>query len=162
MTISSDWEAELAAFLNELSAVQQELLELLALKRQRLSAADLPGLAALADREQDVAARLSACHERRGELLRDAQAQGLPGDSLQSVQAALPARSAELQTSVRQAVSRSRLLQHQSLANWVLTQRTLLYLSQLLELIGTGGRSRPTYSMGKPQGATGALVDRAA
>jgi hypothetical protein len=162
MTQHSDWEGELAAFLTDLTAVQQELLELLASKRERLARADLEGLARLAEREHGLAARLETCHQRRAELLRKAKAQGLPGDSLQAAQASLPEPRAELGASMRQAASRARLLEHQSLTNWVLTQRTLLYLSQLLELIGTGGRSRPTYSKSEPRDATGALMDRAA
>ena len=38
-----------------------------------------------------------------------------------------------------------RLLQHHSLTNWVLVQRTLIHLSQVLEIIATGGRLKPTY-----------------
>jgi hypothetical protein len=157
-----DWESDLAGFLNELSAVQGELLELLATKRRRLAAADLEGLAALNAHEQELASRLQACQDRRTQLLRRAQAEGLRGDSLQSLHATLPARQESLAQDVRQAAARSRLLQQESLANWVLTQRTLLYLSQLLELIGTGGRKSPTYSKGEPAGARGALMDRAA
>lgn len=156
----TDWDKELAGFLNDLSAVQSDLLDLLANKRKALAAADLAGLATLEQRERDLTSRLQVCHNRRGELLRRAAQEGLPGDSLQSLQAALPAP--EHATGMRQAAAQTRLLQHQSLTNWVLTQRTLLYLSQLLEIIGTGGRPRPTYSKGEPSGATGALVDRAA
>jgi hypothetical protein len=156
----TDWDAELAAFLNELSSVQSDLLDLLANKRKSLAAADLASLAALEQRERELTARLQACHNRRGELLRRAAQEGLPGDSLQSLQAALP--SSEQAPQMRQAAAQTRLLQHQSLTNWVLTQRTLLYLSQLLEIIGTGGRARPTYGKGGSPGATGALVDRAA
>jgi hypothetical protein len=53
-------------------------------------------------------------------------------------------------------------LQHQSLTNWVLVQRTLLHLSQLIEIIATGGRLKPTYGKGSDHQAGGALVDRAA
>jgi hypothetical protein len=162
MTMHGDWEADLAGFLNELSAVQGELLELLSAKRSLLAMADLEGLAALGAREQELTERLESCHERRTELVREAQDQGLEGDSLQSLHAAMPSRQAALEKNVRQAAARSRLLQQESLANWVLTQRTLLYLSQLLELIGTGGRTRPTYSKEESGGARGALVDRAA
>ncbi len=162
MTNHSDWEAELAAFLDELSAVQGELLDLLSAKRKRLAVADLDGLAALGPRELELGARLEACQERRTQLLKSAQSQGLAGDSLQSLHAGMPSHQAAVQKNVRLTAARSRLLQQESLANWVLTQRTLLYLSQLLELIGTGGRSRPTYSKGQPASATGALMDRAA
>jgi hypothetical protein len=157
-----DWETELAGFLNELSSVQTELLDLLTTKRKRLAAADLVGLAELADREQELTARLHACQEARASLLRQAQTHGWPGDSLQSVQASRPQGSAGMDSTFRQAAARTRLLQQESISNWVLTQRTLLYLSQLLELIGTGGRRRPTYGKGEPACATGALMDRAA
>jgi hypothetical protein len=74
-----------------------------------------------------------------------------------------------MQASIREAAERSRLLQHQCLTNWVLVQRTLLHLSQLIEIIATGGRLQPTYSNStdrhSPHGGAmvgGALVDRAA
>jgi hypothetical protein len=53
------------------------------------------------------------------------------------------------------------MLQHQSLANWVLVQRTLLHLSQLIEIVATGGEKPPTYQRSGPVAASGALVDRA-
>ena len=56
--------------------------------------------------------------------------------------------------------ARMRLLQHQSLANWVLAQRTILHLSQLLEIIATGGQLQPTYSRDEPSDSRGALVDK--
>jgi hypothetical protein len=63
---------------------------------------------------------------------------------------------------MREAADRSRLLQHQSLTNWVLVQRTLLHLSQMIEIIATGGRPKPTYEKGPGSNSGGALVDRAA
>jgi hypothetical protein len=54
------------------------------------------------------------------------------------------------------------LLQHESLTNWVLVQRSLLHLSQLIEIVATGGRTQPTYGNGSRRLSCGALVDRAA
>jgi hypothetical protein len=119
----------------------------------------------MAGREQQLIDRLQACHERRQQLLARAEAEGLPGDSIDSLSRRLPAQSrARLQASIQEAASRSRLLQHQSLTNWVLVQRTLLHLSQLIEIIATGGRAKPTYGNGSDRvaAATGALVDQAA
>ena len=58
--------------------------------------------------------------------------------------------------------TRMRLLQHQSLTNWVLAQRSILHLSQLLEIIATGGRLQPTYGRDESSASSGALVDREA
>jgi len=54
------------------------------------------------------------------------------------------------------------LLQHHSLVNWVVIQRTLLHLSQMLEIIATGGRLQPTYGKGESSTASGTLMDWAA
>ncbi|MEX0586964.1 MAG: flagellar export chaperone FlgN [Pirellulales bacterium] len=149
--------------LTELSAVQDELLAFLTVKRKLLGAADAVGLAGMQHRELDLTERLQRCHERRGELLAQAAGQGLPSDSLRALGASLPKSERQsLDDSMRQAAARSRLLQHHSLTNWVLTQRTLLHLAQLLEIIGTGGRTSPTYGKGELRGASGAMVDHAA
>ena len=57
---------------------------------------------------------------------------------------------------------RSRQVQQRNLTNWVLAQRALIHWSQLLEIIATGGRMRPTYGKGDSAGGPGALVDQAA
>jgi hypothetical protein len=67
-----------------------------------------------------------------------------------------------VQASIREAANRTQLLRHQSLTNWVVVQRSLLHLSQLIEIIATGGRPKPTYDKGPGSHSGGALVDRAA
>jgi FlgN protein len=157
------WESDIGGLLAELAEVQSALLGTLSDKRQLLAAGDQEALLAMAGREQAVAARLQACHERRQQLLAKANADGLPSDSIQSLSGELPAESRErVQASIREAAHRTQLLQHQSLANWVLVQRSLLHLSQLIEIIATGGRLQPTYGKGSDHAASGALVDRAA
>ena len=63
---------------------------------------------------------------------------------------------------VNEAAAQMRLLQHQSLTNWVLAQRSILHLSQLLEIIATGGQLQPTYGRGDSPTPSGALVDKEA
>jgi hypothetical protein len=164
------WESDIAALLTELAEVQSALLGLLAEKRQILATSDHQALTAMASREQQLIDRLQACHNRRQELLARAQSEGLPADSILSLSNRLPPENRErVQAGLTQASEQSRLLQHQSLTNWVLVQRTLLHLSQLIEIIATGGRLKPTYGNGSDRHASrrdaivgGALVDRAA
>ena len=157
------YESDIGGLLAELAEVQTALLGTLSEKRQMLAAGDQSALSAMAGREQELANRLQACHERRQLLLARANADGLPSDSIRSLSGELPAASRDrLQASIREAASRTQLLQHQSLANWVLVQRSLLHLSQLIEIIATGGRLQPTYGKGSDRAASGALVDRAA
>jgi hypothetical protein len=161
--MNNTWEAEIGSLLSELADVQSELLETLHEKRRILASNDHEGLTAMAVREQALVERLQSCHERRQQLLNRASEEGLPSDSIRSLSSHLPVGSrGRMQASIREAADRSRLLQHQSLTNWVLVQRTLLHLSQMIEIIATGGRPRPTYGKGSDRAQSGALVDRAA
>lgn len=156
------WDEELAALLTDLSSVQAELLDLLTRKRQLLVSADLDGLAEMQPDEERLAAHLQACHDRRAGLLQQAAEQGLPSTSVRDLTAALPRQQRQdLTSQVKRTAARARLLQHQSLANWVLAQRTVLHLSQILEIIATGGRLQPTYGKDNALAAGGSLVDQA-
>jgi hypothetical protein len=161
--MDDNWESEIAGLLTELADVQSALLVVLAEKRESLAAANHAALGATAGREEQLLDRLRACHERRRQLLARAQTEGLPSDSIGSLSKHLPRESrGRLQAEIADAAGRSRLLQHQSLTNWVVVQRTLLHLSQMIEIIATGGRQRPTYGKGSDRAPSGALVDRAA
>lgn len=161
--MNESWESEIGGLLAELAEVQSALLGALDEKRRLLVAGDQAALVAMGTREQELASRLQGCHERRQQLLARAGGEGKPADSIRSLSDRLPAASrSRMQASMREAEARTRLLQHQCLANWVLVQRSLLHLSQLIEIIATGGRMQPTYGKGSDRVAGGALVDQAA
>ena len=156
------WESEIAELLSRLSETQRQLLALLDRKRKMLVQRDQSGLASLATEEQALCNELQACHQRRQELLEQADSAGLPADSIQSLAGALPAESAaKLEKPLGESLERSRLLRHQSVAQWVVVQRTLLHLSHMLEIIATGGQSKPTYGSVGASTGNGALMDQA-
>jgi hypothetical protein len=161
--MSTIWESELASLLTELTSVQDELLAFLADKRQSLVAMDRQRLEGLQTVEEQLIDRLRNCQRRRQELLALAASESLPSASLRSLAGSLPAEQrAGLEQQIAVAAQRASLLQHQSLANWVFVQRTLLYLTRVLEIIATGGRSEPTYGRSESVRSGGALVDQAA
>lgn len=155
------WDQQIASLLTDLSAVQTDLLALLSEKRKLIAASDGAALEALGTGEAKLTERLMQCHHRRQQLLANAQEQGKPSDSLQSLTASLPrAQRNRLRPEVNSARQQAKLLQHQSLTNWVLVQRTLLHLSQMIEIIASGGQMKPTY--GRDANARGGnLVDQA-
>jgi hypothetical protein len=156
-------ESEIAGLLGELSAVQRDLLDTLTRKRTMLAAGDGASLTAIAGDEQQLLTRLQACQERRQRLLEQAAADGLPADSIRTLAGALaPESRKRFRGEVEESQHRSRQLLNESLTNYVLVQRTLLHLSQLVEIIATGGRMKPTYGKGSDCQDHGALVDRAA
>src|SRR5262245_56341267 len=147
--MQAHWENDLADLLRELTAVQAELLQVLTEKQQLLSRADTAKVATMQDREQSLVQRLEYCHQCRSAILRHAAEEGLPSGTLRALTAVLPSQKRDaLASQLNLAEARGRLLRHQSLANWVIAQRTLLHLAQLLEIIATGGRPCPTYEQG--------------
>jgi hypothetical protein len=157
-----NWASELAALLARLSAAQRELLSLLSTKREMIVERDHNGLAALAAREGELAAELQACQARRLQLLAEADRAGLSAGSIAELTDSLPKNAAStLRGPVEEARNRARLIRHECLTQWVVVQRTVLHLSQILEIIATGGRSQPTYAKGRPVERSGSLMDQA-
>lgn len=153
---------QLALLLGELTSVQNDLLKLLGKKRELVTARNNDGLRELHKQEEVLVGRLKHCCDQRQQLLADAQEQGVPAKNLKTLARALPGgASKEMEASMTDARRQSRLLQHQSLANWVLVQRSLLHLSQMMEIIATGGRMKPTYGKDAPHSTGGTLVDQA-
>jgi hypothetical protein len=145
-------ETELATFLTELSAVQEQTLSLLQRKGDMLAKSDVKGLEAIAGEEETAIARLQACLDRREQLLKAAGEQGVTCHSLETLSEQI-AREAEPQSpakelprQIRGTAHQARLLQHQGLTNWVVTQRTMIHLSQMLEIVATRGKGHSTYN----------------
>ena len=157
------WESEIANFLLELSVVQEDTLSMLVRKGEMLSKGDAPGLERMAKEERDAMTRLQSCLDRREKLLQIARAEGLPDDSIESLSIRIDKEIPEkpLTDKCRDTKHKAKLLQHQSLTNWVLTQRTLIHLSQMLEIIATKGRPTATYNNKRVRNKAsgGALVD---
>ncbi|GAB6164469.1 hypothetical protein JCM19992_04690 [Thermostilla marina] len=144
--MQSSWESELASFLTDLSAIQQQSLDILTRKRQSLASVDMEELANVDKEEAALAERLQELLERREALLTRAKQSGLPAENVRSLAAAVQGKHGDLSRRANEASRRARLLQHNALTNWLIIQRTLIHLSQLLEIIATGGESRPTYN----------------
>src|SRR4029078_8511893 len=88
--MSDNWETDIASLLTDLSGVQGEILDLLTQKRQILASGDRDALAATNERESQLSARLTSCHQRRQQLLDRAAAEGLPSDSIRTLSTSLP------------------------------------------------------------------------
>jgi hypothetical protein len=154
------WEDEFADLLGELSAVQSEMLAALAEKRTILMRADGESLAAINESEERLVGRLQHCLDRRLKLLARAADEGRPAANLRILAQSLPAaQHRQLAPRLDEASRRARALQHESLTNWVIAQRTVIHLSQLLEIIATGGRLQPTYGR-EAVASTGALLNQ--
>lgn len=160
--MSTDWEQELATFLTELVAVQGRVLDFLRRKRTCLANADAEGLAALVPEGEMIQRELQSCLEKRSKLLEKAEKAGVPADSIRSL-AAITGCSGKLSRRISEANHNMRLLQIHTITNWMLSQRALIHLSRLIEIIATGGQPAPTYQeKGGPtcEAPQGTLLDQ--
>ena len=67
------WETDVATLLNDLLAVQQQTLDVLGRKLELLKVADVEGLAAFAEEEEQIVDTMRQCLERRKQLLTQAK-----------------------------------------------------------------------------------------
>ncbi len=156
--VSSTWESELSAYLAELTNVQQELLVVLGEKRKKMAALDLPGLEALQPQAAALAQRLAQCQSRRMELLEQAAREGRSATNLRDLAKSLATTApSPLAPAWGEATARNEQLRQQSLTNWIIAQRTLLHVAEMLQILATGGRLQPTYGPGESIHASGGL-----
>ena len=159
-----NWPLEINSFLSELESAQENAMAVLKRKQEMLASADVEGMKAIAEEEKTAVDRLDACLKRRESLLRTAALTGMPSDSIEQLCRSLP-KETGLNERIRRSIQRTRSIQFQSLTNWVLAQRSVLHLNQLLEMIEFKGALAPTYGRDKKKesgNGGGNLVDRVA
>jgi hypothetical protein len=157
------WENQTAGFLRQLSDVQRSLMQVLSDKRAQMVANDVQAMETTQVREQELIERLTLLREDRQELLRQASEQGLPGDSIRSLASVVnTGQQGDLNSVVKDATHQMRHIQNETLTNFVLAQQTVLHLSQILQIIATGGRIEPTYEEENSANQGGTLVDQQA
>lgn len=160
---SSQWESALSDYLHQLAEVQEELLKLLEAKRRLMAAKDLQGMSALQTQEQQVCARLEELQSQRMQMLAAARQQGFAVENLSSLANQLEqGKRSKLHRQMQDLQAHLRLTQHAALTNWVLAQRSLLHVVQMLEILATGGRLVPTYDPERAIPWSGGLVDQQA
>ncbi len=151
------WETALTTLLDDLLQTQQEMLQILEQKRVAMVSRNLTSIRELQPREEELCLKLTACQNRRNDLLALAKTSNLPDGNLEQLSRSVPLQQ---EVAVRERLSnashRAMLLKHQSLTNWIIAQRNLLHISQLLENITTGGQTTPTY--GKNARAAGGFI----
>lgn len=159
--LGANLEQETASFLQELSDVQADLLAVLHRKREQMVANDLDAMGQTLVSEQSLLERLDQLRDSRQALLANARGKGMPSESVQSLAKALEDDDSQgLHQQASNAQNAMRHIQNETLTNFVLAQQTVLHLSQLLQIIATGGRIKPTYETENASNQGGTLVDQ--
>lgn len=156
---------EVGTLLRDLTEIQSSLLSVLKQKRDAMATGALDSLNDLQRIEEEIHRRLKACYDRRSEILERGCSQGLEGDTLaeltQQISEKNQADVGNLPEKFQESKEHVRRLQLEHLTNWVIAQKSLLHVSQILEIVATGGKIQPTYGKSESS-ARGALVDQEA
>ncbi|MDA7951954.1 MAG: flagellar protein FlgN [Pirellulaceae bacterium] len=156
-----DWEREVVSLIQLLWKVQDDLLKVLKQKREYIKTGDFEKCKTVETLEQSVLKRLQDCYTRRESLLALATEEGFSVENLSQLAKVVSKNSApHLRNQLSEASMRMRFLQNECLTNWVLAQRSLLHVSQLLEIISSGGKEKSTYKQGKNVQADTAYATR--
>jgi hypothetical protein len=162
-SLSAAWADAAEAFLRDLITVQEGLLAELTKRRQRPVTVEHDASGVTAD-QQTLLERLEHCRTRRAELLQSAATAGRKAQTLRTAVAALADRATgrRLQALVADAESAARRLRLEGMTHWMLAQRSLAHVGQLLEILATVTPQSPTYGNGVVSTARGGLLDEAA
>ncbi len=158
-------ERDILQFLEEISAVQEQAIAVLTKKQRLLVKPDREGLSQIATEEKDILAYLDRCVKRREEILAAAKKIGKASDSIQTLSRQIFPGNPDVRRKVDEAVFRSRLIRNLNLTNWVMTQKSIIHLTQMLEIVATRGQGKPTYKRVPAQEtgvSGGGFVDRTA
>ncbi|MDR1141578.1 MAG: flagellar protein FlgN [Planctomycetaceae bacterium] len=158
-------EHEIIVFLSQLATVQEKILDILTKKQALLVKPDKESLAAITTEEEHTLILLQQSLDHRKKILESAQKQGHDVDSIQMLCEQIFPKPREWRMLVNAAHNRNRQIRYLALANWTVSQKSLIHLTQILEIIETRGQGKTTYKpqKGKEEHSSGGgFVDRVA
>lgn len=153
-------------FFGELIGTQDRAIDVLKRKQEMLVRPEKEKLESIDREEVAVLAELEQILSSRDAILKNAVEQGSKAETIQLLcEQLFPGRS-EWRKLLENAEHRSRRLRFLATTNWTMTQRSIIHLAQMLEMIETKGQGKTTYKPQKgsdtSQSSGGGFVDRIA
>lgn len=157
-------EQKILQYLDQLAEVQERTQAVLSRKQESLVQLDKDKIGETTAEEKEVLTLLQNALLQRDTILNEAKTLGITADSLVELCEKYMPQSPELVARLEEAQHRIRNIRFQSLANWTMNQKSLVHLSQILELIANRGEKKATYSSPQKQEngglRSGGLVDQ--
>ncbi|GHT33706.1 hypothetical protein FACS1894214_5360 [Planctomycetales bacterium] len=155
-------------FLRELTRVQEKTAEVLQRKQKLLVSPNKKDIELIAAEEKTVLESLSDVLSKREVIIAQGKERGIAADSIKELCEKLLPVDFECMRLISIAKQQSRSLRYLALANYAMSQRSLIHLNQILEIIETKGLGHTTYSKHNGTAAQdkrssgGSFVDRVA
>ena len=156
-------KTDLQNFLTQLTEAQAQMLAVLHKKQAILVRPDKEAIAAIEAEEESTLERMQRVLTRREEILTAARLQNIQCDSIDHLCEHFFPRNVEVQRFINEIKARTQQIQLLAYTNWTMTRKSLIHVSQILELLETRGQGKTTYSQrSKAETTGGGFVDRVA
>ena len=156
-------KTDILDFLNQLIEAQTQTLAVLHKKQTLLVRPEKEAIASISAEEEQTLAKMQKILMRREELLTAARLQNVQGDSIEQLCDHFFPRNIEVQKLLNEAKHRTQQIQLLAYTNWTMSRKSLIHVSQILELLETRGQGKTTYHTRSSADASGGgFVDRVA
>ena len=156
-------KAEIQTFLQQLIEAQNQMFAVLQKKQGILVRPESEAVALISVEEEKIVEKMQRIIDRREELLTTARLQNVPGDSIEQLCEHFFPRNIEVHKLLSEIKHRTHQIRLLGYTNWMMTRKSMIHLSQILELLETRGQGKTTYH---PQSngvsSRGTSVDRVA
>ena len=156
-------KTNLLDFLHLLIRVQGQMIAVLRKKQALLVKPEKEAMALISVEEEDSLEKMQHVFKRREELLTAARLQNISGDSIEQLCEHFFPRNIETQKMLNEIKHRTHQIRLLAYTNWTMSRKSLIHVSQILELLETRGQGKTTYHP-QPGAETsrGNVVDRVA
>lgn len=156
-------KTDLIEFLNQLMETQTQMLDVLRKKQTILVKPEKEAIKSVAAEEEEILRHMQAVLNRREELLTAARLQNIRGDSIEQLCGYFFPHHFDMQKMLGQIKSRTQQIQLLAYTNWTMSRKSMIHISQILELLETRGQGKTTY-IPQPDSkrSRGNFVDRVA
>jgi hypothetical protein len=156
-------KTEIQNFLRQLSESQDQLLAVLQEKQAILVHPEKEAITLISAEEEKIVEKMQHILERREELLTTARLQNISGDSIEQLCEHFFPRNIEVHKLLTEVKHRTQQIGLLAYTNWTMSRKSMIHLSQILELLETRGQGKTTYHpQSKSVTSRGTSVDRVA
>ena len=156
-------KTDLQDFLHQLIESQSQMLAILHKKQAILVKPEKEALALIATEEEKALKTMQNVLQRREELLTSARLQNIQGDSIEQLCGHFFPKNVEVQKLLDESRHRTQQIRLLAYTNWTISRKSLIHVSQILELLETQGQGKTTYQpSAHSQVPRSSFVDRVA
>ena len=155
-------KTEILNFLHQLIETQSQMIAVLYEQQKVLVRPEKEAMATVTTKEKEAIETMQCVLNRREELLTAARLQNISGDTIEQLCEHFFPRNLEVHKLLGEAKHRTHQIRLLAYTNWTMSRKSMIHVSQILELLETQGQGKTTYQRSQTNTSGGGFVDRVA